>query len=235
MKDTDNPSAREERTPPPPQGLPWYIKAAWLGLLLLLLAQGAFAGAVVLALAVAATLTVLREPGAPVPPSALAETVPAPAAPPPPVHDPLAGVGRMAQALLPVWHGQLQAFCDVLRPNGDDLLMHIAAMHQLQCELQQLLQDQAQPDPQALQRVCQEWGEHGEQALVGLQFMDRLNQMVDVLQQDQQSFLQQQADFSEATAEHVNGWLQALEARYTTEEQRKYHRLSAGASPHANT
>jgi len=138
------------------------------------------------------------------------------------------GVALMAAAVIPVWGRQLAAIQSSVQSGTVELLASFSSVMGLQDQLSHTISHlAAEPNnPDALQQLTQlgqEIQTQCENALHGLQFGDRVSQMVDILQQDTERFSQQLPHMQQANAATAQDWLAALEATYTTDEQRAFH------------
>jgi len=141
------------------------------------------------------------------------------------------GISLMAGAVVPVWSRQLAAIQASVQSGTVELLGSFSSVMGLQDQLStqiQLLSAQSH-NPESLQQLSlltqigAEMQTQCENALHGLQFGDRMSQMVEVLHQDTERFARQLPQMSQAKAADAQAWLAALEATYTTDEQRLYH------------
>lgn len=157
-------------------------------------------------------------------------TSPAASAPPD------AGITLMTATVLPIWSRQLRAIQNTVQGGAVDLLSCFAGIMGLQdlldSELKAMPADAAHT--LALQQLSQELALQCERALVGLQFGDRATQMLDILHDDTQRFSQELPNMAHADAAEAQAWLDALEARYTTDEQRDSHHGESTGPPHNN-
>lgn len=160
-------------------------------------------------------------------PEAAASPIP-PAAPAQSAQD---GTSLMAGAVVPVWSRQLAAIQASVQSGTVELLGSFSSVMGLQDRLTtqiQLLSAQSH-NPESLQQLSlltqigAEMQTQCENALHGLQFGDRMSQMVEVLHQDTERFVRHLPQMSQAQAADAQAWLAALEATYTTDEQRLYH------------
>jgi len=139
---------------------------------------------------------------------------------------PPTGVGVMTEAVVPVWTRQLAAIQHTVQGGTVELLTSVASIlglqDQLSAELKNLPPDA--PFTQALQQLNDDFQQQCEHALMALQFGDRVVQMVDILYQDTERFALELPGMQEASPAEAEAWLNALEARYTTDEQRQFHR-----------
>ncbi len=142
----------------------------------------------------------------------------------------------MSAAVLPIWSRQLRAIQDTVQGGAVDLLSCFASIMGLQdlldIELKSMPADAEHT--QALLQLSQELALQCERALVGLQFGDRASQMLDILHDDTQRFTQELPAMTQASAADAQAWLDALEARYTTDEQRDSHHGESTGPPHNN-
>ena len=72
-----------------------------------------------------------------------------------------------------------------------------------------------------------------EELIVSLQFQDRVNQVISVVDQDM-ALLRETLDTG-ARVPSPDEWLRALQARYTMREQRQSHRATTSTEPDAAT
>jgi methyl-accepting chemotaxis protein len=75
----------------------------------------------------------------------------------------------------------------------------------------------------ALQEASETLRKHLDQAFVNLQFGDRVGQMLHIVGNDMSKFAAWVARHPHATLTDAAEWLEALQANYTTEEQRAHH------------
>lgn len=136
------------------------------------------------------------------------------------------GAGVMSEAVIPIWTRQLAAIQHTVQGGTVELLTSVASILGLQDQLSAELKNMPPDAPatRALQQLNEEFQQQCEQALRALQFGDRVVQMVDILYQDTERFCQQLPGMAQATPADAQAWLDALEARYTTDEQRQFHR-----------
>jgi len=141
------------------------------------------------------------------------------------------GISLMAGAVVPVWSRQLAAIQASVQSGTVELLGSFSSVMGLQDQLStqiQLLSAQSH-NPESLQQLSlltqigAEMQTQCENALHGLQFGDRMSQMVEVLHQDTERFARHLPQMAQAKAADAQAWLAALEATYTTDEQRLYH------------
>lgn len=186
-----------------------------------------------------------QQSGAPAETSDIADTdLVAPASPISTEPPPLApeGVPLMAEAVVPVWSRQLAAIQTSVQTGTVELLSSFSSVMGLQDQLTaqiQLLsaQNQNAEAVQPLSQLSQIGAEiqiQCEHALHGLQFGDRVSQMVDVLHQDTERFSRQLSQMAHAQPADVQAWLAALEATYTTDEQRLFHYGQAHTTQQSN-
>ncbi|MEJ6006439.1 hypothetical protein WG899_12845 [Paucibacter sp. AS339] len=149
------------------------------------------------------------------------------------------GVELMADAIIPIWSRQLAAIQASVQSGTVELLTCFSSVLGLQDQLSGQIQSLSAEgqNPQALEQLTQlgqEIQTQCENALHGLQFGDRVSQMVDILQQNTERFSQQLSQMSQAQSADVQAWLSALEATYTTDEQRLFHHGQPQEPKHDN-
>ncbi len=152
------------------------------------------------------------------------------------------GAALMAAAVVPAWTRQLEAIQSCIQNGTVDLLGSFSSVMGLQDQLTAEIQSQSSQgsDPESDQRwaslkqIGVEIQLQCENALHGLQFGDRVSQMVDVLHRDTERFGQQVPHMSQAQAADAQAWLAALEATYTTDEQRLFHHGQAYTPQQSN-
>lgn len=132
-----------------------------------------------------------------------------------------AGVRRMATAVIPAWARQLSAIQSTTQNGAQELLASFSSLLELQDQFEKMLARQATREE--LQALSQDMHGISEQAMHGLQFGDRLAQMADILRLDTEQFLARMPSMADVTDNSAQDWLNALEARFTTEEQRQFH------------
>lgn len=121
--------------------------------------------------------------------------------------------------LTQVWSRQFDAVQSVLQHGSAELLHSFSRIHALQSRWESTTAN----DGQTHEALAQELHEASEQALHGLQFADRLTQMLGVLQGDVDRLRRDIANLREADPDTVRRWLDELAAHYTTDEQRERH------------
>jgi methyl-accepting chemotaxis protein len=82
---------------------------------------------------------------------------------------------------------------------------------------------QANPLNEAMLRSCSELRETLDDAFVHFQVGDRVNQMLQIIAEDMKRFVELTPGLEGASASTAREWLDALESRYTMEEQRSHH------------
>lgn len=123
----------------------------------------------------------------------------------------------MLERLLPVWAGQVAQVDIDLQAGTSELLDSFAQIMDIEArcgELQSLSE---------LGELSARLAEQTERAMHGLQFSDRITQMLAVIQQDIERLQRELPALHDATAATAEQWLQELETRYTTDEQRLSH------------
>lgn len=146
------------------------------------------------------------------------------------------GIALMTATVLPIWSRQLRAIQNTVQGGAVDLLSCFASI----MGLQDLLENEVKALPAdaehtlALQQLSQELALQCERALVGLQFGDRASQMLDILHDDTLRFSIELPNMTQADAAQAKAWLDTLEARYTTDEQRDSHHGESTGPPQDN-
>jgi len=140
---------------------------------------------------------------------------------------PTPGLHLLLHELLPVWIRLTGRVDQSLREGSADLLASFSALYEDQQALHALLERLEAEDAARLQALCLRMGDECDRSLQGLQFLDRVTQMVDVLHLDQARLLQEHPRWDHAERAQIQAWLAELEATYTTEEQRHEHRGEA--------
>jgi len=123
--------------------------------------------------------------------------------------------------VIPAWTRQLSAIQSTTQSGANELLASFSNLMELQDQLEKMLARQATSEE--LQALSRDMQTLSEQAMHGLQFGDRLAQMVDILRLDTEQFLARMPSMAEASDNSAQDWLNALETRFTTEEQRQFH------------
>lgn len=121
------------------------------------------------------------------------------------------GLSVLLERLLPVWSRQVEAADRTLQSGTGELLesfTHIVEHHERLAE-----------EPQLIESVWQQ----AEKALQGLQFADRLSQMLLVLRHDIDKLAAAAPELDAASPADAERWLEALQQTYTTDEQRSRH------------
>lgn len=135
---------------------------------------------------------------------------PAPVAAPEPRADGR-GLAILLERLLPVWSRQVEAADRALQSGTEELLAsftHIVEHH-----------ERLAAEPQLIESVWQQ----AEKGLQGLQFADRLAQMLAVLRHDIDKLAAAAPQMEAASPADAERWLEELQQTYTTEEQRTRH------------
>ena len=149
---------------------------------------------------------------------------PSPATPSHP--DPAAqGVTLMAEHIAPIWARQLEAIQTTLEKGSVELLSNFASIFELQDQLH-LQFDHLPPDTAhtvALRQIDADLQAQCERALNGLQFADRLSQMVDILHKNIALFSRELPNMAAAGEAEQTAWSAAFEASFTTAEQHLFH------------
>ncbi|MCV2368477.1 hypothetical protein [Roseateles oligotrophus] len=145
--------------------------------------------------------------------------------------DPAAqGVALMAEHITPIWGRQLEAIQATLQNGSVELLSNFASIFELQDQLHiqfaHLPPDTAHTE--ALQQIDVDLQIQCERALHGLQFADRLSQMVEILHKNLSRFSAELPNMANAGEAEMQAWSAAFEASFTTEEQHLFHH---GKSP----
>lgn len=124
--------------------------------------------------------------------------------------------------LLPIWSRQLEVAGGNVQQGTTALLDSFSQMLALQAELEQL---GASADASAWSALSAQ----AEQALHGLQFGDRVQQMLVALKDDVDRLQACGDELMRLSPAQIEAWLAELEARYTTQEQRESH--AEGGAP----
>ncbi|MDL5032263.1 hypothetical protein QRD43_10135 [Pelomonas sp. APW6] len=135
----------------------------------------------------------------------------APAPRPEPTPEAGHGLALLLGRLLPVWSRQVEAADRALQSGTEELLesfTQIVEHHQRMPE-----------EPELAETVWQQ----AEKALQGLQFADRLSQMLLVLKRDIDKLAVAAPELDQAAPADAERWLQDLHDTYTTDEQRVRH------------
>ncbi|MCV2359529.1 hypothetical protein LNV08_11165 [Paucibacter sp. TC2R-5] len=140
--------------------------------------------------------------------------------------DPAAhGVAPMAEYIAPIWARQLEAIQATLHSGSVELLSNFASIFELQdqlhCKFAELPPDSAHTE--ALHQIDTDLQAQCERALHGLQFADRLSQMVDILHKNIERFSAELPHMNTAGEAERQAWAAAFEASFTTEEQHLFH------------
>ncbi len=128
--------------------------------------------------------------------------------------------------LMGAWSRQFDALQAVLQQGSTELLDSFTRIDGLQGRWKALSLD----DEAGRAAVMVELSQASERALHGLQFADRLGQMLDVLHQDVNRLRAEVGSLRDADPSTLQRWLDELAARYTTDEQRERHAGSGGAA-----
>jgi len=137
------------------------------------------------------------------------------------------GASRLLPAVLPLWSNQLETLQTQMRTGLDGVLESFGRMVGLCEALDAELGRTGGGDQGALRSLSQQISTQCDTALHGLQFGDRVHQMLDVVKNDQRR-LEASIDTLSAMDDHaVQAWLDALRASYTTDEQHQTHRGEA--------
>jgi len=139
------------------------------------------------------------------------------------------GMRVMLDALVPVWVRQLETVQHIAQDGMAALLDSVSSMVAVEGQLQRSLQQHA--DISEMHQCAQSLSTHCEAVMLGLQFGDRIHQMLDVLRNDLDRFIGQIDELAAAGPEDAQRWLSELEAQYTTDEQRQSHQGDEGATP----
>lgn len=138
---------------------------------------------------------------------------------------PSGGVALMAEHITPIWARQLEAIQATLQSGSVELLSNFASIFELQDQLHiqfaHLPPDSAHTE--ALQQIDIDLQAQCERALHGLQFADRLSQMVEILHKDLARFCAELPKMTGAGAAEFQAWSADFEASFTTEEQHLFH------------
>jgi hypothetical protein len=129
------------------------------------------------------------------------------------------GMEWAVSELMLVWGRQFDALQAVLKEGSTELLTSFSQIHELATQLEGLAPD----DADSRQRLLSQLNPVSERAMHGLQFADRLGQMLDVLHGDVNRLRQDVGTLRNADPQVVERWLDALAAHYTTAEQRQQH------------
>jgi hypothetical protein len=135
------------------------------------------------------------------------------------------GVALMAEHIAPIWARQLEAIQSTLQIGSVELLSNFASIFELQDQLHSKVAD-LQADgahTEALRQIDADLQAQCERALHGLQFTDRLSQMVDILHKNIDRFSAELPQMAGAGEAERQAWTAAFVACFTTEEQHLFH------------
>lgn len=149
---------------------------------------------------------------------------PTPPPTPAPAQD-CCGAELMTRRVVPVWQRQVEAARVTADEGLGGVLHSLGAAAEALASASQALHalDSGAPAAQALAARLATLREHFELLLMGLQFGDRLNQMLDLVGADMARFVGWLQHDAAARSADAAQWLAALEARYTMPEQRARH------------
>ncbi|WP_310384497.1 hypothetical protein [Roseateles sp.] len=135
------------------------------------------------------------------------------------------GVALMAEHVMPIWARQLEAIQSTLQSGSVELLSNFASIFELQDQLHSKCAElpPASVHTEALQQIDLDLQAQCERALHGLQFADRLSQMVEILHKNIACFATELPAMADAGAAEQAAWTEAFEASFTTEEQHLFH------------
>lgn len=128
--------------------------------------------------------------------------------------------------LMLVWGRQFEALQKVLQGGSAELLDSFSRINEFQDQWAAL----APSDETGRAALLQELSQASERALHGLQFADRLGQMLSVLHGDVGRLHAEVGSLRDADPAMLQRWLDDLAAHYTTDEQREQH-ASLGRGP----
>ena len=132
---------------------------------------------------------------------------------------------------MPIWARQLEAIQSTLQSGSVELLSNFASIFELQDQLHskfaELPPDSAHTE--ALQQIDLDLQAQCERALHGLQFADRLSQMVEILHKNIARFATELPAMAAAGAAEQAAWTDAFEASFTTQEQHLFHHGKSAA------
>lgn len=144
------------------------------------------------------------------------------------------GAERLLRPLLPLWSGQIDTLQVQQQASLDRLLASFAQIVALRDQLAEHLQGAAAPDLTQTRALVDAMAEPCDAALHGLQFGDRVHQMLDVVKTDQRRLEASLAALAHMDDAAVQRWLDELRQHYTTEEQHATHRGDAPATGRAS-
>lgn len=143
-----------------------------------------------------------------------------------PVADPQEESRRRAQELLqrvlPLWSKQLDLLGTELREGGERVMADFAGLIQEQDNLKQALELPV-PDKAHAHLAVTRSEELCDAALQGMQMVDRVGQMIEVIKLDQQRMAEQLKQPAALDTTAVEQWLAHLKSTYTTAEQVAVH------------
>ncbi len=144
----------------------------------------------------------------------------------PPVADPTeaarARTHELLQRVLPLWSKQLDLLGTELREGGERVMSDFAGLMQEQENLKQALELPV-PDKAHTHLAVTRSEALCDAALQGMQMVDRVGQMIDVIKLDQQRMAEQLKQAETLDAAAVEQWLAHLKSTYTTAEQVAVH------------
>jgi hypothetical protein len=129
---------------------------------------------------------------------------------------------ELMQRVLPLWTKQLDLLGTELREGGDRVMADFGNLIQEQEGLKQAL-DLPVPDKVRSQLAVMRTEELCDAALQGMQMVDRVSQMIDVIKLDQQRMAEQLKAAAALDDAAIEQWLAHLKSTYTTAEQVAVH------------
>jgi hypothetical protein len=146
-----------------------------------------------------------------------------------PAAKPVTPSQRLLTRLLPLWSGHIDTLQGQMGQGMEELLGHFSQIVTEQAKLDAELQANATTSSAAL-TASAAIATQCDAAMHGLQFGDRVHQMLDVIKADQRRLESKLGALAGMDDAAVARWLAELQAHYTTEEQHQTHRGEAPAT-----